>query len=96
MVNFVPGLCNFMDGSYIELPPYTICTRTAAVSAGVNESTLCLVEEDIPGASLTNHLSPILSLSYPGGYFVEVLTLLSRGSVEQVDLVVSVVHTETE
>ena len=32
---------------------YTVCTRMAAVSAGVSESTLRLVEEDIPGASLT-------------------------------------------
>ena len=36
-----------------DLPPYTVCTRTAALSAAVSESTLCLVEEDIPGASFT-------------------------------------------
>ena len=36
-----------------DLPSYTVCTRTAAVSATVSESMLRLVEEDIPGASLT-------------------------------------------
>ena len=45
------------------------------MNADVSESTLRLVEEGLS----QNHLSPILSLSYPGGYFVVVLALLSRG-----------------
>ena len=53
-MNFVPGSCDFVDGSYSEICG-TIDSRhrrMAAVSAGVSESTLRLVEEDIPGTSL--------------------------------------------
>ena len=55
-MNFVPGSCDFVDGSYSELsagPTIHRLSRMAVVSGGLSESTLCLVEEDIPGASLT-------------------------------------------